>query len=337
MAPADRVAVITGAPSGVGFNFATKLLQRGAYTHVILAVRNAARGEEAVARLREAAAANASASASGDAALASATAAAADVKLTAVPCDLASLRSVRAFTEAVAQATDRVDLLVLNAGLTTGALFEATKAVSEDGIEATFAVNHLAHWLIATDLLPQMRAAGQAHVVVTASIGHKGAAIPSAAAGGWRALIVPGASNCIQAYANTKLANVLLAYELQRRYGADGIIANALHPGAIRETNIWHTQRGFAKTLVDGVMFPVSRLLGWTQTVDQGGDALLIASNADVGGKYLEVDRWKPSSRESYDTALASELWDLSAELVAAKLGPAQVATPAPASSARPS
>ena len=327
MATPGRVAVVTGAPAGVGFNFAVKLLQSGAYERLILAVRNEARGEETIAKLRAAAAATSAAPtaiAAQGAAAGAEPAKAPATEVTALTCDLASLQSVRAFTREVAKLTPEVHLLVLNAGLTAGPLFETTKQLSADGLEVTFAVNHLAHWLIATDLLPQLHAAAAgangpvARVVVTASIGHSQASIPSAKKGGWRALTKLGASNYIQAYSNTKLANVLLAYELHRRYASDGIVANALHPGAIRETNIWAGQTGFAQTLIDGVMFPVSRVFGWTQTVDQGGDALLIASRATEGGRYLHVDTWKPSSPASRDPALAKELWDLSAELVAA-------------------
>jgi NAD(P)-dependent dehydrogenase (short-subunit alcohol dehydrogenase family) len=259
------VAVITGAPSCLGFNFTRKLLARRSHALVLLAVRDAARGDATLAALRAAGAQFTTGDGAGASPSGAADVVAVDAPLpcvVALPCNLASLASVAAFCDAVAARTPRVHLLVLNAGVTAGSMFRRATDTSADGYEATFAINHLAHFLIARTLLPQLRAARGARVVVTASVGHKNGAVPSEKRGGWRALATPGCTSYVQAYFNSKLANVAHASELQRRFGAEGVSANALHPGGVRDTGIWRVQTGLARLLIDDLMFPLGNLLG---------------------------------------------------------------------------
>ena len=329
-APAGgRVVVMTGASSGIGLNWARKALARGGIARLIVAARSPARCAEAMA-LR--------ALPPGGAATAAQLPAPAappaplfvhGALVEALSCDLGSLGSVAAFAEAVQArvAGGPIHLLVLNAGLLSGSSFDRAIATSADGFEATFATNHLAHFALAAALEPQLRAGGAqggARIVLTSSDAHRFA---RPARGGrdeaaWREVAtVLGRGSCFAAYAESKLANLLHARELQRRLAGAGVTANALHPGVIRETGIWAPQRGLASCLIDGLMFPISRLFGLSQTVDDGGDAIgACADSAAAGGQYRDVAKWTAPSPTGSDAAAAAALWVASEALVAVAL-----------------
>jgi NAD(P)-dependent dehydrogenase (short-subunit alcohol dehydrogenase family) len=314
---ARPVAVVTGASSGIGLRYARdKLLRSKAYGRVIFSARSDARCAELLAAIADVDRG--------------------DTEVEALVCDMASLSSVRDFCGAVAARADAasggIALLVLNAGFISGSAFDATAAKTCDGLEAVFAVNHLAHFLMFRELLPLLKAGAAAHaarsppgcrVVLTASEGHAFAKPPRAGkdAAAWTEVAtVLGRSTCFAAYADSKLANVLMAAEVQRRYGAAGITANALHPGGIRETGIWAPQAGLAKFLIDGLMFPIGRLFGAWQSVDDGAGALAACVDSAEGGLYRHVHKWQPPAPIGRDPAAAAALWDASDALLADKL-----------------
>lgn len=325
------VVVMTGASSGIGLNFARKALARGGIARFIFAARTPARCAEALALVAlPPGGATTAAQLPAPAAASVEPITVNGARVEALPCDLGSLASVAEFAAAVRTllgAASPIHLLVLNAGLISGSAFDRTARSTPDGYETTFATNHLAHFALARALEPQLRvagAAGGARIVLTSSDGHRMAKLPRGGRdeAAWREVAtVLGRGSCFAAYADSKLANALHALELQRRLAGAGVSANALHPGGIRETGIWEPQRGFASFLIDGIMFPLGRLCGAWQSVDEGGDAIAACADpAAAGGQYRNVARWVAPSKVASDPAVAAALWAASEALVDAAL-----------------
>jgi len=216
--------------------------------------------------------------------------------------DFADVGAVRELAATVADETDELDLLFNNAG----GLFREG-GLTDLGVEYTFHVNHLAPYLLTTELLDQL--AADARIVTTASAAHQGSTLdldrvtePEAGMG---------------AYGHSKLANVLFAAELARRLEAAGwdVTSNSLHPGAIPGT-------GFTRFLPG----PVSRLAGalgalpMVTSVDEGAAELLAAGLsprlADVSGRYFADQSLATPSRAAQDPEAARRLWARSAELL---------------------
>jgi len=190
-----RVAVITGANTGLGYETALALAEKGA--HVVLAVRNLDKGKDAAARI-------------------TANSPRADVALTEL--DLTSLDSVRAAADQLRSAHDRIDLLINNAGV-----MWAPKSATKDGFELQFGTNHLGHFAF-TGLLP---VAGS-RVVTVSSMGHRIRADIHFDDLQWERRY-----SRVGAYGQSKLANLLFTYELQRRLAPhETTIAVAAHPAA---------------------------------------------------------------------------------------------------------
>lgn len=236
---------------------------------------------------------------------------------------MSSLASVDEFAAAIAARVRSINLLVCNAGTLSGNAFDAATARTIDGLETTFATNHLSHFALVARLEAQVRG-GSARVVLTSSEGHamvKPDSVADTAA--WRRVATEtGRDSCLSAYCKSKLANVLHAHEIQRRWAADGVTANALHPGSIRETGIWATQHGCTACCMDWCMVPIGKLFCRWQTVDQGGDAIMACADQDEkGGRYRSVNRWVEPSPLARDPVVAAALWEASEELVALRRG----------------
>ena len=195
-----KVCVVTGANSGIGRATALGLAARGAT--VVLVCRSRARGAavlEEIERRRG----------TGAAAL--------------IVADLASQRQVRQAAAACRQRFERLDVLVNNAGISGS----RTRLVTEDGPEATFAVNHLAPFLLTGLLLDRLKASAPARVVTVSSAAHRLFALDFDDLQGERRYSSFGA------YCRSKLANVLFTHELARRLEGSGVTANCLHPGIV--------------------------------------------------------------------------------------------------------
>jgi NAD(P)-dependent dehydrogenase (short-subunit alcohol dehydrogenase family) len=254
MATEPKVCVLTGGSSGIGLNFAFKLAKRGTH-HIIIAVRSKSRGEETEQKIRAAVPE-------------------CPCQLTFLECDMNSLKSVKSFCDAVLAVAAKIHWLVLNAGIVAGSSMDKATKMSADGLEQTFAVNHLSHFLMLNEFLPALQAAGDAHVAITSSEAHE---MGGVVAGRWRAVATGDGSSCFGAYGKSKLANILHAYEANRRYGK-GITFNALHPGSIRETGIMREQSSAALFFIDKMLFPMLRLFGKSNTLDEGIIANSISS-----------------------------------------------------------
>jgi NAD(P)-dependent dehydrogenase (short-subunit alcohol dehydrogenase family) len=271
-----RVCVVTGATRGLGL--ATSIALAGMGANVVLLGRDRERGEHAAQRVREAAAPGAGAS--------------------FVALDLASLASVVAAAAEIASKYDVVDVLVNNAGVHL-----RSRRESADGFEMTWAVNHLGPFLFSNQLLPQLRAAGDARIVTVTSRFAMLGRVRTAEIG------TPRASSGLRAYCDTKLANMLFTIELARRLEGSGVTANCVHPGLVatdlmREWPRWmrRTWEWSLRTLERGAS-PIVRLAA-SPSVD------------GVSGRYFVRERRASFPRRARDARVAGELWEESERLV---------------------
>lgn len=272
-----RVCVVTGATRGIGRATALELSRRGAT--VVLVARDADRGEAALADVKRA-----SPDGAGELFLA----------------DLSSQRSIRSLADALRARHDRLHVLVNNAG----ALF-AERELTDDGLERTFATNHLAHYLLTRLLLDVMTASAPSRVVNVSSLAHYRGTIA------FDDLQSERGYDRWRAYSQSKLANVLFTFELARRLEGSGVSANCLNPGVVA-TNFGKTQPAFFAFLYGiGSLF-MKRPESGAKT------SVYLASSPDlegVTGRYFDDEKPKPPSREARDPAIARRLWDVSAAL----------------------
>ena len=281
-----RVAVVTGANTGIGYQTAAVLAYSGA--HVVLAVRDLAKGNAALSRIVAASPK-------------------ADVTLQAL--DLSSLDSVRAAAEALRSAYPRIDLLINNAGVML-----TPKQVTKDGFELQFGTNHLGHFALTGLLLDHLLPVRGSRVVTVSSMGHR-----MRAAIHFDDLQWERSYNRAAAYAQSKLANLLFTYELQRRLADRSTIAVAAHPGS-SNTELTRNLPRIIKPVADvfGPMLFQSAAMGALPTLRAATDP------AVQGGQYYGPDglgeqRGHPklveSSAKSHDEDLQRRLWTVSEEL----------------------
>ncbi len=211
--------------------------------------------------------------------------------------DLSSLKNVQAAALEFKERFDRLDILVNNAGA-----FFGKRTPTIDGLEATFALNHLAYFGLTLELLPLMPAGSR--IVSTASDAHRTGHMR------WHDLQMVEGYTSFFAYAQSKLANILFTRELARRVQARGITVHCLHPGAVR-TDIWRSN-----TLIDHLAKLGERFL---ISPEEGAKTLIyLASSADVPkgtGKYFALERVVTPSPRALDDAAGLRLWDVSEEL----------------------
>ena len=277
-----RVAVITGANTGLGYETAAALAARGA--HVVLAVRNVEKGKQAAARIGG--------------------------EVSVVELDLTSLAAIRVAADELKSRFDHVDLLVNNAGVMT-----TPKSTTADGFELQFGTNHLGHFAFTGLLVDHLADVPGARVVTVSSNGHKMLADIHFDDLQWER----GYSR-MRAYSQSKLANLLFTYELQRRL-SDGhtAVAVAAHPG-FSSTELGRNLPNVLQPVVNAF----SPLLG--QSAAMGALPTLRAATDPgvLGGQYFGPDgfgeqRGYPkvvaSSEKSHDLALQRRLWAVSEEL----------------------
>lgn len=273
-----KVILVTGATSGIGLETARQLADMGAA--VIGVGRNLEKSAAAAEQVRQE---------SGN------------PQVEYLNADLSSQEQIRRLVEGFRSRYERLDVLVNNAGGFFNKYVETA-----DGIELTFALNHLNYFLLTSLLLDLLIKSAPARVVNVSSDAHRNGRINfddlegKQHYNGWRA------------YAQSKLANVLFTYELARRLEGTGVTANALHPGFVA-TGFGHNNRD---------------LVGWgtrlaqrlaARTPEQGAQTsiYLAASLAEEGvtGKYFVDEKPVPSSPLSYDQSVARQLWEVSAAM----------------------
>ncbi|VBA46375.1 Fatty acyl-CoA reductase [Mycobacterium attenuatum] len=284
-----RVVVVTGANTGLGYHTAAVLAFRGA--HVVLAVRSPEKGNAALARI---------------------VAAKPQADITLQELDLSSLDSVRAAAEALRSTYPRIDLLINNAGV-----MWTPRQTTKDGFEMQFGTNHLGHFALTGLLLDRLIPVRGSRVVTVSSLGHR-----IRAAIHFDDLQWERGYDRVAAYGQSKLANLLFTYELQRRLAADpdaATIAVAAHPGGSNTELARHLPR---------MVRPLSNLLAPAlfQSAEMGAlPTLRAATDPSVaGGQYYGPDgfleqRGHPklvqSSLASHDEELQRRLWAVSEEL----------------------
>ncbi len=276
--------MVTGASSGIGKESAVALAGMGAT--VVMASRDGAKAAVAAEEVRRRTGA-------GD-------------RVVAAHLDLASLASVRTFAAEVVDRHDRLDVLLNNAGLVQG-----RRRTTVDGFEMTLGVNHLGPFLLTTLLLDRLRASAPSRIVNVSSIAHRTASGPSLVADLQSQLAYVE----MDAYAKSKLCNVLFARELARRLAGTEVTANALHPGIVRSG----FARGGDATLALAATFTITR--PFLLSPRQGARTqVFLASSPDVAtvtGEYFVHRRPRRPSPAALDADLARWLWDQSADLVA--------------------
>lgn len=275
---AGKSVLITGGTGGIGAGTAQGLAAMGA--NVAITGRDSERAEVAAASIREA------------------TGAQVDVFV----ADLSAQSEVRRLAAEVLARLPRLDVLVNNVGG-----YWHTRQVTSDGLERTFAVNHLAPFLLTSLLLDRLKEHGAARVVTVASHAHAQGRID------FDDLQGDQSYSGGPAYNQSKLANVLFTYELAKRLQGTGVVANAVHPGVV-STAFGAEDPGRTQRLVVPLMRP------FMKTPARGAaTSIHVASAPDldgVTGRYFAKSALKRSSERSRDQAVARRLWEVSADLV---------------------
>jgi len=275
-----KAAVVTGASSGIGLVVARELAREG--WRVIAQARNPARAEAALAEIR---------------------AAAPQAQVDMLLADLAVMDNVVEFATKIGALTDRIDLLVNNAGATPSQRIETA-----DGLEQTFAANHLAVFLLTHRLLPLLKAAApDAQVITTASVAHKFIKDMK-----WGDLQQVEKFSANDAYTQSKLANILFTREMAKRVEQDGIRVNCMHPGVV-QTN-FDTNGNLAVKLMYFLGKPFSL------TPEKGADTILWLARGgapDATGQYFAKRKPEELTPAAQSDEGAARLWRISEDLVA--------------------
>lgn len=275
-----KTALVTGATNGIGKAAAMRLASMGAT--VIVAGRSKAKADEVAAAI------NAAGRGRAETALA----------------DLATLAGARALAADVASRFSRLDVLINNAGA-----FFQQRQVTSDGLEMTFALNHMSYFVVTNALLPLLKQSGPSRIVSVASDAHLAAKLnfdDLQTMQNYRGFVTYGAS---------KLANIAFTYELARRLKAEGssVVANAIHPGFVGT--------GFAQN--NGMFFQLAMgaLRPFIRTPEQGADtAVWLATAPEVAGQsggYYADRKLKQPNAQARDAAVWRKLWEVSEGIMA--------------------
>lgn len=279
----QKTVLITGATGGIGFATAQDLAGRG--YEVILHGRTSAKVNEAVRCIR---------------------AELPEADLATVVADLAVLEDVRRMAETVLGLAPSLDVLVNNAGV-----WNSTQELTAEGVEKTFAVNHLAYFLLSHLLLPALYAAPDSRIVCVASDSHK--QIPGMF---FDNLNLDGNYHGLRSYAQSKLANVLFCYEFHRRRPSDDYPAVfAVQPGLVQ------TDIGLkGNTWLHRLAWRLRRKMSGNKTPAEGAATNIFLTTEpglnEQSGKYWDDCAPKQSYSSSYDRDEARILWEQSLEMV---------------------
>jgi NAD(P)-dependent dehydrogenase (short-subunit alcohol dehydrogenase family) len=271
----DEQILITGATNGISLAAAEALVSLG--TNLAIVGRSKSRTRVAAARIRAAAKRGAT--------------------VATFVSDLSSQASVRRLAAEVLARYPRLDVLVNNAG----AAYRG-RQLTTDGIELTWAVNHLAPFLLTTLLLDRLKDSAPARVITTASEAHQGAHIP------FSDLNAERSYRSFGRYGETKLANILFTFELARRLEGTGVTANCFHPGLVATG--FNRNNGWLMDLGMTILEPVSR------SPQKGAETLVwLATSPDVAnvsGAYFFDRQQRLPSPKAQDTEIARRLWEIS-------------------------
>ena len=279
-----KTVLVTGATGGIGKATAVGLARLGA--RVGITGRDIARAEAAAADIR---------------------ATSNNAAVDAFAADLSSQTEVRRLAREVLDLYPRLDVLVNNVGG-----FWTHRHVTADGLEHTFALNHLAPFLLTKLLLDRLKASAPARIVTVSSGAHTAGRID------FDDLQAERKYSGQRAYNASKLANVMFTYELARRLQGSGVTATVLHPGVVSTAFGAEDQAAFF-TILSPLIRP------FMKTTAQGAaTSIYLASSAQVEGltgQYFANSKPKNSSKSSYDDDASRHLWQVSANLVGLSIG----------------
>ena len=272
-----KTCLVTGANSGIGKFTAIGLAESGA--KVVMVSRDEERGRAAREEII---------SVTGNQ----------DIDL--LIADLSLSRSIRQLAGTVLAKYERLDVLVNNAGAYVG-----RRTLTEEGLETTFALNHLGYFLFTNLLLDLLKSSAPARIVNVASEAHRRTRIE------FDDLMGERSYKAFSAYGRSKLANIMFTYDIARRLEGTNVTANCLHPGVVA-TNFAHRDGGMVGFLLKTFGFLMRRPAKGAET------AVFLASSADVDGvtgRYFIDKKEVRSSAVSYDESAARRLWQVSEEL----------------------
>ncbi|NTW32947.1 MAG: SDR family oxidoreductase [Bacteroidetes bacterium] len=277
----NKIGIITGFTSGIGLATATSLAAMGATLGLVC--RNKSKGEKTIQLIKDKTGNN-------------------NIKL--FIADLSSLADIYNIADEIKNNFPVIDVLVNNAGVVN-----KNKILTVDGYEATFALNHLAYFLLTKLLLDSLKASPKARIVSVASEAAMGGKI------NFDDLHFKKKYSFWRAYANSKLANIIFTYELAKRLKGTNVTANCIYPGIVR-TNFGRELTGFW-----GIIF--TKLNGLLRNAEKGAETIiwLVTSPEAEGitGKYFKDKKEIKSNKCSYNVDLQQKLWNVSEELVKLK------------------
>ena len=272
-----KTVVITGGTSGIGEVAALELAQMGA--RIVLVARDKSRAEATLARLRKRGP---------------------ELAHTVHYADLTRLAEMKRVAAQIAAVEPRIDVLINNAGAMFGA-----RRITQDGLERTFALNHMAYFVVTQGLRERLAGAGDARIVNTASDAHRGATLDLSD------LQSEQGSGAMQAYGRSKLCNILFTRELARRLHGNGITANCLHPGFVA-TRFGDQSGGLISHMVWLAKFLAISPAEGARTIVHLASSPEVAG---ISGKYFYKCRATTPSPAAQDDQAALLLWERSAKL----------------------
>jgi len=272
-----KTVIITGANSGIGKATAIALAKKGA--HIVMVCRNPEKGAAAQKEIIAASKSN---------------------KVAIHLCDFSSQQQIRQAAATLQECYPKIDVLLNNAGM-----IMHEKQLTEDGLEMTFAVDHLGYFLFTNLLLDTLRNTPNARIINVASEAHRMVSKID-----WDNLQAEKKFSQWGSYGLAKLGNILFTYELAHQLNGTGITVNCLHPGVV-STNFGQT---------GGWLKHAMSLISWFLISPEKGaeTSIYLASSPDVAtitGKYFDKKKASKSSALSYDKAVAKKLWNISAKL----------------------
>lgn len=274
-----KVCLITGATAGIGEAAAMLFAAQGAT--VVGVGRNPVKIEKSLTRIKE-------------------TTGNPNVKF--LLADLSSQQDIRSLVKEFKNQYDRLDVLVNNAGATL-----TKRAESVDGIEMTFALNHLGYFLLANLLYDLLEKSAPARVINVSSSLHKFGSFD------FQDVFFQQGYSGGKAYRRSKLANIAFTYELARRSPSQLVTVNAMNPGLVA-TNVGASAGKF-QSILKGMVDKIA-----AKTPEEGAHTIVyLAASPEVEGvtgKYFVNETSVPSSKKSYDLTFCRELWDLSESLI---------------------
>jgi NAD(P)-dependent dehydrogenase (short-subunit alcohol dehydrogenase family) len=274
-----KVVVITGATSGIGQIAALKLASFGA--RIVLVARDRGRADATLAKLREVGP---------------------DAAHSAHIADLSILAEMKRVGQEIAAAEPRIDVLINNAGNVF-----PTRQLTPDGLERTFATNHMAYFVLTRELRDRLVASAPARIVSTASRAHRGQSLD------FDDLQFARGYSIGRAYGRSKLANILFTRELARRLTGAGVTANCIHPGLV-STGLGQRPGGIFSAVVRSFFFM------FAGPPEPGADTIVyVATSPDVasvtGQYFVPVGKQAEPSAAARDDIAARRLWDESARI----------------------